>query len=133
MSTKERRAFRRSRVIPTKLFSISLFYGYTSNDRRNPLMFHSRRPTIATKPTNWLATALEASVLLLIAGLLLLHFNPFWHLDQGGYLDFRVHWWNGTGQALTWAALVIGFVALVISVAAIVSRRFYLRPKWPYA
>jgi hypothetical protein len=37
---------------------------------------------------------LEAGVLLFAGGLTLLYLNPFWHFDEGGFLDWRVHWWE---------------------------------------
>jgi hypothetical protein len=81
--------------------------------------------------TTWAITSLEAGAFLFVAGLLVLYLNPFWHFDDGGFLDWRVHWWNAAGQVLTAAGLVIEALALVGSVAVIVSRLFGRR-LWPY-
>jgi hypothetical protein len=90
----------------------------------NPTATHNRR-------TRWVLTALEVGAVLFLAGLALLYFNPFWHFDDGGFLDRRVHWWNAAGQILTAAGMLLEVLALVASVAAIVSR-FSGRRSWPY-
>ncbi|HXZ33467.1 MAG TPA: ankyrin repeat domain-containing protein [Terriglobales bacterium] len=86
-----------------------------------------------TRPrTNWIATGFEGGAALLALGLLLLYLNPFWRLDETGYLDRRVHWWNNTGQAVAALGLLMLALALVGLVAALVSRCFRTRPSWPY-
>lgn len=79
----------------------------------------------------WAVNSLEAGAFLFVAGLLLLYLNPFWHFDESGFLDWRVHWWNATGEIFTAAGLLIEVLALVGSVAVIVSRVFERR-LWPY-
>ena len=69
--------------------------------------------------------------MLFVAGLLLLYLNPFWHFDEGGFLDWRVYWWNGTGEIFAAVGLVIEALALVGSVAVLVSR-IAGRRLWPY-
>jgi hypothetical protein len=64
-------------------------------------------------------------------GLTLLYLNPFWHFDEGGFLDWRVLWWNATATMLTAAGLLIVALALIGSVAVIVSRCAGRHP-WPY-
>jgi hypothetical protein len=91
---------------------------------RNPTAKHIRR-------TTWAITGLEAGAVLFIAGLTALYLNPFWHFDEGGFLDWRVHWWNGVGEILTGAGIVVEAVALLGTVAVIVSRCFGRR-SWPY-
>jgi hypothetical protein len=81
--------------------------------------------------TTWAVTGLEAGAILFIAGLAILYVNPFWHFDEGGFLDRRVHWWNAAGETLTAAGLLIEALALVGTVAVIVSRCFGRR-SWPY-
>jgi Ankyrin repeats (3 copies) len=70
--------------------------------------------------------------MLFAAGWLLLYLNPFWHFDEGGFLDWRVYWWNGTGEIFAAAGLVIEALALVGSAAVLVSR-IAGRRLWPYA
>jgi len=89
-----------------------------------PTAKHMRR-------TSWAITGLEAGVLLFAGGLTLLYLNPFWHFDEGGFLDWRVHWWNAICEVLTAAGLLIGALALVGTVAVIVSRCAGRR-SWPY-
>jgi uncharacterized membrane protein YphA (DoxX/SURF4 family) len=79
----------------------------------------------------WAVYALEAGALLFIAGLALLYFNPFWHFDDGGFLDRRVHWWNAAGQILIAVGLFTEVLALVATVALVVSR-LSGRRSWPY-
>ncbi len=74
---------------------------------------------------------LEAGALLFIAGLVALYLNPFWHFDEGGFLDWRVHWWNGTGEVFIASGIVIEVLALLGLAAAVVSR-FANRRRWPY-
>jgi len=75
---------------------------------------------------------LELGAVLFVAGLAALYFNPFWHFDEGGFLDRRVYWWNAGGEILTAAGLTIEALALVGSLAALVSRCVGRR-SWPYA
>jgi len=81
--------------------------------------------------TSWAVIALETGVVLFIAGLTILYLNPFWHFDEGGFLDWRVHWWNAAGQILTAAGMLVEALALVGSLAVIVSRCSKER-SWPY-
>jgi Ankyrin repeats (3 copies) len=81
--------------------------------------------------TTWAVTSLETGAVLFIAGLVLLYLNPFWHFDEGGFLDWRVHWWNAAGEILTAAGLLTETLALVGSIAVFVSRFVGLR-LWPY-
>jgi Ankyrin repeats (3 copies) len=90
----------------------------------NPNAKHIRR-------VSWAITGLEAGVVLFALGLTLLYLNPFWHFDEGGFLDWRVHWWNATATMLTAAGLLIVALALIGSVAVIVSRCAGRRP-WPF-
>jgi hypothetical protein len=64
-------------------------------------------------------------------GLTLLYLNPFWHFDEGGFLDWRVQWWNAAAEILSAAGLLIGALALVGLIAVIMSR-FSGRRSWPY-
>ena len=93
-------------------------------------------PTPALRPsrprTNWAIPGLEAGFLLVVVGVIFLYFNPFWRLNATGFLDPRVHWWNFAGQALTAAGLLTLSLALVASVASVVSHCFPSRPSWPY-
>jgi hypothetical protein len=66
-----------------------------------------------------------------LVGLGALYFNPFWHFDAGGFLDWRVHWWNAGGEILTGAGLVLEALALLGSAAVLASRYSGRRP-WPY-
>ncbi len=81
--------------------------------------------------TTWVVTGLEAGAILFVAGLALLYLNPYWHFDDGGFLDRRVHWWNAAGEILTGAGLLIEALAVVALVAAFVSRCVGRR-SWPY-
>ncbi len=89
-----------------------------------PAARHRRR-------ANWAVTGLEAGTLLFIVGLTLLYLNPFWHFDESGFLDWRVHWWNGACEVLICGGLLIAAVALVGAVALIASRLSGHR-RWPY-
>jgi len=82
--------------------------------------------------TNWAVASLETGAVLFITGLMVLYFNPLWHFDEGGFLDWRVYWWNGAGEVLIGAGLLIEVLALLGSAAVIVSRCFNRR-SWPYA
>jgi hypothetical protein len=90
----------------------------------SPTARHIRR-------TSWAITGLETGVVLFAGGLTLLYLNPFWHFDEAGFLDWRVHWWNAVAEVLSAAGLLIGTLALVGSVAVIVSRCAGRR-SWPY-
>ena len=81
--------------------------------------------------TSWAVSGLEIGALFFAAGLLALFLNPFWHFDQAGFLDWRVHWWNGTGEILAAVGLLIAALALVWLTAALVSRLAQRKP-WPY-
>jgi hypothetical protein len=94
------------------------------------------RPTISPaakhlRRASWALTGLEAGAVLFAGGLTLLYLNPFWQIDEGGFLDWRVHWWNTAGQILLAAGLLIEALALLGSLAVIVSR-FAGRRSWPY-
>jgi hypothetical protein len=90
----------------------------------NPNATHNRR-------TRWILTALEVGAVLFLVGLALLYFNPFWHFDDGGFLDRRVHWWSAAGEIFTASGMLLEALALVASLAALVSRCFNRRA-WPY-
>ena len=94
------------------------------NPAPNPTASHKRR-------TRWALTGLEAGAVLFVAGLAALYLNPFWHFDEGGFLDHRVYWWNAAGEILTAAGLTLEAFALAGSAAVIVSRWFGRR-SWPY-
>jgi hypothetical protein len=81
--------------------------------------------------TTWAISGLEAGALLFAAGLVALYTNPFWHFDEAGFLDWRVHWWNGGGEILVAAGLVIELLAVLASIAVLISRFTKLSP-WPY-
>lgn len=91
---------------------------------QNPNAKHIRR-------VSWAISGLEAGVVMFALGLTLLYLNPFWHFDEGGFLDWRVLWWNATATMLTAAGLLIVALALIGSVAVIVSRCAGRHP-WPY-
>jgi hypothetical protein len=90
----------------------------------NPTATHIRR-------ASWAATGLEAGAVLFAGGLTLLYLNPFWHFDEAGFLDWRVHWWNAVGEMLAAAGLLTGALALIGCLAVIVSRASGRR-SWPY-
>jgi Ankyrin repeats (3 copies) len=89
-----------------------------------PAATHNRR-------TRWALTALEAGAVLFLVGLGALYFNPFWHFDAGGFLDWRVQWWNAGGEILAGAGLVLEALALLGSAAVLVSR-YSGKRSWPY-
>jgi Ankyrin repeats (3 copies) len=91
----------------------------------NPIARHNRR-------ASWALTGLEAGAVLFAGGITLLYLNPFWHFDEGGFLDWRVHWWNTAAETLTAAGLLIGALALLACLAVILSRCVGRR-SWPYA
>jgi hypothetical protein len=90
----------------------------------DPTARHNRR-------TRWALTGLEAGAILFIAGLATLYLNPFWHFDDGGFLDHRVHWWNTVGEILIGAGLLTEALALLGTLALIISR-VANRRSWPY-
>jgi hypothetical protein len=90
----------------------------------NPTATHNRR-------TRWVLTGLEAGALLFLAGLAVLYLNPFWHFDETGFLDHRVHWWNAAGEILIGTGLLTEVLALVAGAALLVSG-FSGRRAWPY-
>jgi hypothetical protein len=90
----------------------------------NPTATHLRR-------ASWAVTGLEAGVVLFAGGLTLLYLNPFWHFDEAGFLDWRVHWWNAAGELLIAAGLLTEALALLGSLAVILSRAAGRR-SWPY-
>lgn len=82
--------------------------------------------------TNWLLTSLEVGLVLSVAGIVFLHLNPFWRLNEAGFLDPEGQWWNFAAEVLTGIGLLLLALGLVGSVAALVSRCFASRPSWPY-
>jgi hypothetical protein len=76
-------------------------------------------------------TALQTGAVMFALGLTLLYLNPFWHFDQSGVLDARVHWWNITCVGLIAAGYVVAAVSFIGFVAFIVSR-LVGRSLWPY-
>ena len=93
--------------------------------RLSPTARHIRR-------ASWALIGLETGAVLFAGGLTLLYLNPFWHFDEAGFLDWRVHWWNAAAEILTAAGLLIGALALLASLGVIVSR-LTGRRSWPYA
>ncbi len=89
-----------------------------------PTAKHMRRMT-------WTLYGLEAGAVLFVAGLVALYLNPFWHFDEGGFLDWRLRWWNIAGEALIAAGFLIEALSLV-GLAAVVVSRFAGRRAWPY-
>jgi hypothetical protein len=84
-----------------------------------------------TSRANWPLIGLEAGAVLFVVGLLVLDLNPFLRWYGVDFLDSRVSWWNGAGEILAGAGLLIGSLAVVACAAAIVSRCFRRSP-WPY-
>jgi hypothetical protein len=84
-----------------------------------------------TTRTNWPLVGLEVGAVLFVAGLLVLDLNPLVRWYGVDFMDSRVSWWNAAGETLAGAGLLIGCLALVACVAAIVSRCFRRSP-WPY-
>ena len=81
--------------------------------------------------TTWAITGLELGAMLFAAGLFALYLNPFWHFDGGGFLDWRLYWWNAAGESLAAAGLIIEAVALIAAMAVLTSR-FSKYSLWPY-
>jgi hypothetical protein len=81
---------------------------------------------------HWPITSLQTGGVLFALGLTLLYLNPFWHFDEGGFLDWRVHWWNIACQVLIAAGLLVVGLSLIGLLAFIVSRLSRGRA-WPYA
>ncbi len=90
----------------------------------SPTAKHIRR-------TTWAITGLEAGAMLFVVGLAALYVNPFWHFDEGGFLDWRLQWWNAAGEILIAAGILIEALALVGLLAVAVSR-LAGRRSWPY-
>jgi Ankyrin repeats (3 copies) len=90
----------------------------------SPTAKHIRRAT-------WAVSGLEAGALLFVAGLVVLYLNPFWHFDEGGFLDWRLRWWNIAGETLIAAGILIEALALV-GLAAVLVSRVAGRRAWPY-
>jgi hypothetical protein len=90
----------------------------------NPTATHRHR-------ARWAIISLEAGAVLFLAGLAILYLNPFWHFDDAGFLDRRVHWWNAVGEILTGSGLLIEALALLASVALLASRVARGR-SWPF-
>jgi hypothetical protein len=80
---------------------------------------------------SWVISGLETGVSLFILGLTLLWLNPFWHFDEGGFLDWRVQWWNVAAEVLTGSGFLLTTFALMGAVAVVVSR-LSGRRSWPY-
>lgn len=87
--------------------------------------------TFQRRRINWPITSLQTGAVLFAVGLTLLYLNPFWHFDEGGFLDWRAHSWNVGCQMLVGAGLLVAALSLVGLVAVIVSRLSGRRP-WPY-
>lgn len=81
--------------------------------------------------TGLVVTSVEVGAVLFALGLTLLYLNPFWHFDTRGFLDPRLYWWNSVGEFLISAGMVIGSLAVIALVAALISR-FSGRKRWPY-
>lgn len=81
--------------------------------------------------TTWTVYALEAGALLFVAGMVSLYLNPYWHFDEGGFLDWRLRWWNAAGEGLIAAGFLIEALALV-GLAAVLLSRVAGRRAWPY-
>lgn len=81
--------------------------------------------------TTWVITGLEIGAMLFAGGLLALYLNPFWHFDGGGFLDWRLYWWNAAGETMAAAGLIIEAVALIAAIAVLLSR-FSKYSSWPY-
>jgi ankyrin repeat protein len=81
--------------------------------------------------TTWAITGLEIGAVLFIVGLMALYLNPYWHFDEGGFLDWRLHWWNTAGEVLIAAGFLIEALALV-GLAAVLVSRVAGRRAWPY-
>lgn len=82
--------------------------------------------------TSWAITALQIGAALFAGGLTFLYLNPFWHYDERGFLDWRVHWWNGAAEVMIAAGLLIAALAVVGAAAVLISRLAGGR-SWPYA
>jgi len=82
--------------------------------------------------TNWIVTGFEGGVVLFPLGVALLYLNPFWQLNEAGFLDPRVRWWNRIAEGAAALGLILLALALVGCVAALISRCFRGRPLWPY-
>src|SRR5271155_164858 len=81
--------------------------------------------------TTWTLYGLEAGAVLFVAGLVALYLNPFWHFDEGGFLDWRLRWWNTAGEVLIATGFLIEALAL-LGLAAVLVSRCFSRRSWPY-
>lgn len=93
-----------------------------------PLSPHARHLRYAT----WALGGLELGAFLFAIGLAALYLNPFWHFDDGGVLDWRLQWWNISGEIVVGAGLLIETLAFVGALAVLISR-VSKRRRWPYA
>jgi hypothetical protein len=82
--------------------------------------------------TNWIVTGFEGGLALFALGIVLHYLNPFWQLNEAGFLDPRVHWWNDIAEGAAACGLILLALALVGCMAALISRCFRTRPLWPY-
>jgi len=82
--------------------------------------------------TNWIVTGLEGGLALFALGVGVLYLNPFWQLNESGFLDPRVYWWNRIAEGAAALGLILLALALVGCVAALIARCFRSRPVWPY-
>ena len=80
----------------------------------------------------WIINGLQTGAVMFGGGLTLLYLNPFWHFDDRGFLDWRVHWWNTTAEWLVGVGSVISALSFIAIVAALGSR-FSKNKSWPYA
>jgi len=91
----------------------------------NPQAKHIRAIASATA---WLGYGAAAFVL----GISSLYLNPFWHFDDGGFLDWRLYWWNAGGEILLAAGMLIEGLALIWLISALIARAS--KGSWlPYA
>jgi hypothetical protein len=88
-------------------------------------------PGVRRPRRNWLVWSFQTGAMMFALGLVLLYLNPFWHLDEGGFLDWRVQWWNVACQVLVGAGCLIAALAFVAAIAAILYQLSGRQP-WPY-
>ena len=88
-------------------------------------------PKRHVRQATWAINGFQAGAVMFGGGLTLLYLNPFWHLDESGFLDWRVHWWNVTAEVLLGVGLLIAVLALVAGVATLCSH--LAGRTWPYA
>lgn len=92
-------------------------------------------PALTPSPhprTNWIVIGIEIAPVLAVAGFILLNANPFWHLNEAGFLNPRVHGWNFVAEALIALGVFILVLSLTALIGALLSRCFACRPFWPY-